>query len=123
MHTQCCVAAVTDRPLIYKLSYHAVFDVLIHYLPIIMTGKHLKNKAVGQLVRENRFRTQSESIMNFENCKTLTSLSEAFNLATSTVKIILKENECIQVHICDKVSGPLKSTVIMKGLCLTWKSY
>lgn len=58
------------------------------------------------------FRTQSENRHNSENRKNLTSFSQGFNLATSTMRTILEENE--GTSPCDEVAAPLKSTIIMK---------
>jgi Cdc6-like AAA superfamily ATPase len=36
---------------------------------------------------------------NSENRKALTSFSQGFNSATSTMRTILEENECTKVHV------------------------
>jgi hypothetical protein len=51
-------------------------------------------------------------IRNSENGQTLISLSRDFDLAASTMKIILKDPERTKDHV--KYSAPLKSTAITK---------
>lgn len=51
--THCCILTVTERMLaLSAAAHHVVFIVtLMHYLPINMTRKHLRDTVENQLVR------------------------------------------------------------------------
>jgi hypothetical protein len=112
-YMQLCVVAVNKRMFVLLAELSCCCAILSHYLLTILIAKRLMmTKVEDHLKRQTvDLEHKIQIIKKFENGQIEPHFLKQ-DLATSELKIILTDCECIKDHV--KYSAPLKSTITTK---------